>query len=93
MPVIYCNINMFDYDQTVYIREDDGTLKIYAKIPYPELSKFLAKMAENENIKEIHLNGLTAFSLETKNKILKEYSAKFGNKEDLIIIIEGDNNE
>ena len=94
MSVIYCNIDMFAYDQIVYEKTGDNT-KVIAKIPLNNLGVFIARYCNENNITEIHLGGYTDFSVDIKNKILENNKTKFKNNTPLNVILEqkGNNNE
>jgi hypothetical protein len=54
MQVIYCNINIFDYEQQVYlVREGDS--KLIAKIPFVELGKAMPELCNQKEIYTVHL--------------------------------------
>lgn len=54
MQVIYCNINIFDYDQEVYL-VTSGESKLIAKVPFTELGKALPVLCNDKATYSVHL--------------------------------------
>ena len=79
MPVIYCKVDLFAYDQMVYV-QDGNSLRIVAKIPMENLAKFLARYSQENNIEEIHLVGYPEFSVDIKNQIIDINKTKYNNR-------------
>lgn len=86
MSVIYCNINLFDYDQKIYKKENEKVKEI-AKIPMNNLGTFLAKYVNENNINEIHLIGYKDYAVNIKNQIIMNSKTKFNN-DNLTIYLE-----
>ena len=86
--VIYCDVNMFDYDQTIYLKDGDNELKPIAKVPMENLSNFIAKYCNENNIEEVHIVGFTTqFTSQIKKGILKANNSKFNDNIRLNIIL------
>lgn len=92
MPVIYCTVNMFEYNQTVYVVNDDKTTHPVAKVPLNSLGNFISKYCAEHNITEVHLFGYPEFTQDVKNKANEANVKKYGNHT-LNIILEGAGNE
>lgn len=73
MPVIYCNISLFDTDQIIYLVEDEGSQKEIAKVPLDHLENTLSALCYSKNIYTIYLSGLSSF---VKNVPQKIYAAE-----------------
>lgn len=54
MQVIYCNINIFDYDQEVYL-VTGGESRLIAKVPFTELGKVMPGLCEEKATYNVHL--------------------------------------
>ena len=54
MQVIYCNINIFDYDQEVYL-VTSGESKLIAKVPFTELGKTMPSLCADKATYNVHL--------------------------------------
>ena len=54
MQVIYCNINIFDYDQEVYLVEGNES-KWIAKVPFTDLGKAMPKLCNDKETFKVHL--------------------------------------
>ena len=80
MSVIYCKVDLFAYDQMVYVKDGDSGLRTVAKIPMENLARFLARYSNENNIDEIHLVGYPEFSVDIKNQIIDINKTKFNNR-------------
>jgi hypothetical protein len=54
MQVIYCNINIFDYDQEIYLVKDDNS-RLIAKVPFTDLGKALPGLCNDKATYNVHL--------------------------------------
>lgn len=54
MPIIYCNINIFDYDQSVYMIEDNKS-KLLAKVPMEDLGRAIPDICYDKDIYSVHI--------------------------------------
>lgn len=54
MQVIFCNINIFDYDQQVYL-VTGGESKLIAKVPFINLGKSLVSLCQEKATYNVHL--------------------------------------
>lgn len=57
MSLIYCHINLFDYQQNVYIIKDNGDREMIGKAPTAEISKLIAAASAEHHIYNIKLYG------------------------------------
>jgi hypothetical protein len=55
MPVIYCNINIFDYDQSIYVLDDKGS-HLIAKVPFTGLGKAMPHLCYDKNVFDVKLS-------------------------------------
>lgn len=54
MQVIYCNINIFDYDQEIYL-VTGGDSKLIARVPFTELGKAMPGLCVDKATYNVHL--------------------------------------
>lgn len=76
MQVIYCRINLFDADQTIYLIKD-GEEKEIAKAPLEYLDGTLAALCHDKEVFDIHLFGLQDFVTDIATKISKTEDLMF----------------
>ena len=65
MSLIYCNINLFDYNQDIYMMTDEGKKELICQVTTNEVSDAIAAASANHNIYNIKLYG------EQKKNMLK----------------------
>ena len=76
MQVIYCRINLFDADQTIYLIKD-GEEKEIAKAPLEYLDGTLAALCHDKQVFDVHLFGLQDFVTDIAKKISKTEDLMF----------------
>lgn len=76
MQVIYCRINLFDADQTIYLIED-GEEKEIAKAPLEYLDGTLAALCHDRQVFDVHLFGLQDFVVDVAKKVNKTEDLMF----------------
>ena len=76
MQVIYCRINLFDTDQTIYLIKD-GEEKEIAKAPLEYLDGTLAALCHDKEVFDVHLFGLQDFVTDIATKISKTEGLMF----------------
>ena len=76
MQVIYCRINLFDADQTIYLIKD-GEEKEIAKAPLEYLDCTLAALCHDRQVFDVHLFGLQDFVVDVAKKINKTEDLMF----------------
>lgn len=54
MQVIYCNINIFDYDQEIYLVKGENS-RLIAKVPFTDLGKAMPGLCEDKSTYKVHL--------------------------------------
>lgn len=54
MQVIYCNINIFDYDQQIYLVKGENS-RLIARVPFTSLGKSLVSLCEEKSTYNVHL--------------------------------------
>lgn len=54
MPVIYCSINIFDYEQSIYMLDGDHS-RLLARAPASELGKVIPDICYEKDIYNVHL--------------------------------------
>lgn len=79
MSVIYCNINIFDYDQEIYLVKGDSS-HLIAKVPFTNLGKSLPGLCYSNNAYEVHLMcnvpGMAKQAIQkAEEEEMKQYSA------------------
>ena len=57
MSLIYCNINLFDYNQDIYMMTDEGKKELICQVTTNEVSSAIAAASANHNIYNIKLYG------------------------------------
>jgi hypothetical protein len=77
MSIIYCNINLFDLNQKVYI--NDNTNQI-GQVPIESLDHFIVTMCAKHNIDNVILTGSNYYTLPVKNRIEKEAISRYNKK-------------
>jgi len=65
MPIIYCTINIFDYEQEVF----SGDGKRIGRAPLKDLPKFIVEHCKESDVHKVCLNGLSAYTKEVRDKI------------------------
>lgn len=76
MQVIYCRINLFDADQTIYLIKD-GEEKEIAKAPLEYLDGTLAALCHDRQVFDVHLFGLQDFVVDVAKKVNKTEDLMF----------------
>ena len=76
MQVIYCRINLFDADQTIYLIKD-GEEKEIAKAPLEYLEGTLAALCHDRQVFDVHLFGLQDFVVDVAKKVNKTEDLMF----------------
>lgn len=89
MPIMYCKIRPFDYDQKMYSQDENGENKVLiAQAPLSELHKTIPAVCQANNISEVYLDGIAQYTVELKGAI-ESIKTKYSNME-LNIHIKGD---
>ena len=76
MQVIYCRINLFDADQTIYLITD-GEEKEIAKAPLEYLDGTLAALCHDKQVFDVHLFGLQDFVVDIAKRVNKTEDLMF----------------
>ncbi len=92
MSVIRCNLDLFAYEQTIYLQENNK-IKIIAKVPMDNLSNFITEYCNTNNINEVHIIGFTEFAKQIQKEILEVNSTKYSNNSAINIILEKKENK
>ena len=79
MTIIACSINIFDYDQTVYLVYNDKT-KILGKCTYNNLDHFITTYCGENDVYKVKLSGLSQYTQPLKERIEKESVARYRKK-------------
>lgn len=77
--VIYCNINLFDYDQEIYLVKD-GDSHLIAKTPMQELGKVLPGLCYSKDVYTVYITApVPEIAIQamrkTEEEEMKQYSA------------------
>lgn len=75
MPMIYCSLDMFAYNQAVRIIEDGANIVIYANID--NVADTIAQLCKERNITDVHLYGNEAFLKRTIADIQTNYNLHY----------------
>ena len=75
MPIILCNINLFDANQKIYVFKEEQ--EEYSEVPMHFLDRALIMACYRENIYDIHLFGLDKVVNELKDNINKKENLLF----------------
>lgn len=78
-PMIACGINIFDYEQTVYLYKDKYT-QVLGKSTYENLDHFITTMCNEHDVFAVKLAGLTQYTQPLKDRIEKESIARYSRK-------------
>ena len=76
MQVVYCRINLFDVDQTIYLIKN-GEEKEIAKAPLEHLDSTLAALCHEKQVFNVHLFGLQDFVIDVAKNINKTEGLMF----------------
>ena len=78
MQVIYCNINIFDYDQQVYL-VTGGDSKLIAKVPFTDLGKAMPMLCQDKATFKVHLFcNVPGMAQQAADAIISIEMAKYG---------------
>ena len=80
MSVIACGVNIFDYDQTVYLMDNDGKMEILGKSTYDNLDHFITTMCNEHKVYRVQLKGLVQYTSQLKKRIEAEGVARYGKR-------------
>ena len=67
MDKIFCQINLFDKNQTIYLVKSGDDIKPIAEISVEEIADFIYKYCYNNNVYNVRLKG----NVEYINEIIK----------------------
>jgi len=54
MSIIYCNINIFDYDQEIYLVKGENS-HLIARVPFTNLGKSLPGLCYTKGVYDVHI--------------------------------------
>ena len=78
MQVIYCNINIFDYDQSIYVVENQDS-KLIAKVPFIGFGKAIPSLCDEKNIYNVRLFcNVAGMAEQAADAIVEEEIKKYG---------------
>lgn len=80
MSIIVCGVNIFDYDQTVYLMDSDGKMENLGKSTYDNLDHFITTMCNEHKVYKVKLKGLLQYTSPLKKRIETESVARYGKK-------------
>lgn len=80
MPVIICNINTFDYYQTVYLYYDQEDFSILGQTTFENLDHFIVTHCGENEIDKVILRGSTYYTIPLKKRIEKENIARYNKR-------------
>jgi len=82
MPLIYCNINIFDYDQSIYVLDSDngGASHLIARVPFQHLGTAMPELCYTNNIYTVRLNcSIPGMAQQAADAIYAGAAKKYGN--------------
>ena len=72
MPVIYCYLSMFDYEQSIYVN-DAGSAHLLAKVPLTDIGKAIPELCNSKGIYDVVLScPVPGMAQQCKEKIEEE---------------------
>ena len=78
MQVIYCNINIFDYDQQIFLVDGDKSTLI-AKVPLNGMGRAMVDLCEKQDTYNVHLFcNVKGMADQAAESILNEEIKKYG---------------
>ena len=80
MKKVLCVLNIFDFEQTVYIIDDStGERDIVALAPAEELTSVISAICNEEHIYDVILSGNLTYSNLIKNSIISYSNLNYNN--------------
>lgn len=80
MKKVLCVLNIFDFEQTVYIIDDStGERDIVALAPTEELTSVISAICNEEHIYDVILSGNLTYSNLIKNSIISYSNLNYNN--------------
>lgn len=80
MKKVLCVLNIFDFEQTVYIIDDNtGERDIVALAPAEELTSVISAVCNEEHIYDVILSGNLTYSNLIKNSIISYSNLNYNN--------------
>ena len=79
MRVMYCNINIFDYDQSIYVLDGDDS-HLIARVPFQHLGRTVPELCYTNGVYTIKLNcTVPGMAKQAAESIYSEAAKKYGN--------------
>lgn len=76
MSVITCKLNLFAYEQEIYL-VTDNSIKLIGKAPLENLDRALVDLCINKQVYKLHLYGVDEFATELASSINKTEKALY----------------
>jgi hypothetical protein len=83
MPIIFCDISLFTYEQPIYILDNEKIMTEY-RVDIEQVPEAICALAYKTNITNIKLRGQAIYTEPWINEIKTTYSLNYG-KNDLEI--------
>lgn len=77
MPIVTCKLGLFDYDQGVYVVEDDGTSREIGRAPFESLPRLIAATCSEYGADQVILYGSKYFTGQLKKLISLRAADKY----------------
>jgi hypothetical protein len=79
MSIIYCNINIFDYDQEIYLVKGENS-HLIARVPFTNLGKSLPGLCYTKGVYDVHIScnipGMARQAIQkAEEEEMKQYNA------------------
>ena len=79
MRIIYCNLQLFSYDQMIYIYENNE--EIYSiKVDIEEVIPTICALAQEHGITQVKLHGQNVYTHAWADQLKTAYALNYGNK-------------
>ena len=89
MPVVTCKLGLFDYDQGVYLINDDGTSREIGRAPFESLPNLIAATCYEYDANEVILYGSKYYTKQLARLINTKGADKYSKN---IAVIERESN-
>ena len=78
MPVIFCDVNLFSYNQPVMLADDEGNILQAYQFDIDELPQAICALAYKNGITNIKFRGQSLYIEPWINEIKTAYSLNYG---------------
>lgn len=80
MSVIYCNINIFDYDQSIYILDENNKPHLIARVPFTNLGGSVPHLCYDKGVFDVKLScNIPGMAQQAAESIYTQAAKQYGN--------------